>query len=91
MPCTYYSPEEEKRMAREHVNRLTRMLCTACKNQEDGKTIFRDPELGKWWEDHQARDRQRAINNRASLLLQAENLRIQMAQVQQDIDRLGNP
>lgn len=59
MPCTYYSPDEERELNQKELNKLTRLLCLAVK----GKT---SPELEKWKEEHRIMDEQRERDEAAA-------------------------
>lgn len=63
MPCITDDMGETEREQRAQIQKLTRMLCTACKFLE-ANDVFPggDKQLSKWWKEHQDKDEQRKAN-----------------------------
>ena len=60
MPCEYYTPAEEAARMGAKLDKLTRLLCEACKALETKRFNFDSrPDLAKWWRKHKKHDRQR--------------------------------
>lgn len=76
MPCTYYDDRDYLRMAREDLDKLTRLLCTATKMLEGAHVLdaFRIPSaaedrlLWDWWKEHKERDAKKAAAERENTL-----------------------
>jgi len=75
MPCTYYSPSEERDIASAALNDATRLLCQACGILESNK-IALPTELAAWWKDHQERDKARIKAENALLAKQKEEAKV---------------
>ncbi len=75
MPCEYYTPGEEARMARQELNIVTALLCATCRRIQRHEEavghplnppslIESVPGLRAWWDEHQERDRRREAAER---------------------------
>jgi hypothetical protein len=53
MPCYDAQAAGESAAARESIDHLTRLLCTACKLLLDAGRLRDDPDLQRWWAQHQ--------------------------------------
>lgn len=69
MPCTYYTPEEERQLAaretekyKAELDKVTRLLCDVCRAfGPDDKTHFFSEVRGlkSWWSKHKKKDANR--------------------------------
>lgn len=60
MPC--FDPDADRYASeelRKRCDKLTRLLCEACKLVDLGKLGRSSPELRAWWQQHQAWDKKR--------------------------------
>jgi hypothetical protein len=61
VPCQYYTPAEEARLAQQELHKLTRMLCAAMEHIEaKGLGLLANIELCDWWEEHKRNDAEEA-------------------------------
>ncbi len=66
MPCQYYTAAEEAAMAEERekhrlaeLDKLTAMLCSACRLLDKNGLLMRESEVGKWYTQHELDDKAR--------------------------------
>lgn len=60
MPCRYDGPDESLADARKELDRLTKLLCMACRGLEIDIGLREWPvALRDWWQEHQKRDAER--------------------------------
>lgn len=83
----YERCKRERKEARKKADEATRLLCMVCQRLEEmqqqpgagkevvevAKTIFQDPGLKDWWEQHKEEDKRRKEREKKRLKKQALN------------------
>lgn len=89
MPCTYYSPGEEREEIRKVLNKATKAACEALRFiEEEGRLDQMSLETRRWWTAHKKRDKERREAEANSQIYIEAKVRSTLRQKSQALSKL---